>query len=291
MSSNKRLIICAAPAGVGTGSNFGMQTVDFAAHNLIKRLGLEQKAEIHRPWPALSPELGGDPQTETFDRWPTEFTTSIDRGQIKDGDLVLTWGDFQLGHDYQIQSAKRYSNIQKQLGRVTDSDQAMDWALDYFLMRKALDKKITLGCFGTTLFQNSVSDWVSEPYRGSLETYLSSCSFMKFRDPYSSWSISRMMNQENQSLWGVDCALLNTREELLSLPRSEAGCLIEPGSVGVYFGRSSKKFSYLALGKFLKKASKVFEADLDWIPWNQFSGGKLFARRPRLLSKPMVNIG
>ena len=267
-----------------------MQTVDFAAHNLIQRLGIDSRAQIHRPWPALMKAMGGNPKLESLDSWPTNFQTDSTRQTIQNGDLLLTWGDFQLGHDYQTQSAKRYRQIQAQHGNRVSEEEALDWSFDYFLLKSALEKEIDTACFGTTLFQNSMRDWAHSRYRNAIENYFDSCVFAKFRDPYSSWSHSKLTNTSDQGNWGIDCALLNTREELLSIPATDVTSNLTRGGIGVYLGRSSKRFSKLRFAKFLRLISKKFEAPLHWIPWNQFTGGKLFSKRPRLLNSPLVNI-
>ncbi|MGY8908673.1 MAG: hypothetical protein ACKVIG_02260, partial [Flavobacteriales bacterium] len=46
----KKIIISCAPAGTGRGSNLGMNTVDFAIENIVKKNNLEDYVSINRPW-------------------------------------------------------------------------------------------------------------------------------------------------------------------------------------------------------------------------------------------------
>ena len=268
----------------------GMHTVDFAAHNLIKRLNLSTRAEIHRPWPAVSEEQGGNPQVEQLDKWPTQFISQPDRNQINSDDLVLSWGDFQLGRDYQLQSSKRYQKILKNRGIHISASQALDWCYEYFMLQDVLkNNDVSVASFGTTLFQNNMRDWCEPRYKSAIDRYFQNCSFAKFRDPYSAWCASKILDVDPQSLWGVDSALLNTPEELLGIKNTGYAEQLPKGMIGVYLGRSSRNFSKFRLGTMVKQLSNSLGSPLFWLPWNRFTGGRLFARRPRLLNSPFIN--
>lgn len=287
----KRLIICCAPAGVGTGANLGMQTVDFAAHNLVERLELTDRAEIHRPWEALSKSLGGDESIKKQDVWPTKMKTCMDREFVQPGVLLLSWGDFQLGYDYQIQSARRYCQIQEKLGNHITPQAGLDWCYRYFLLDDVVKREdVEIATFGTTLFQNRMGDWTQPRYHDAIDRYFNRCRFSKFRDPYSAWVAERIVSDSSGGHHGVDCALLNSPNELLSIPASGFHETVNAGMIGVYLGRSSKTLSLRHFSRFLRGLTTRLGSKLFWLPWNRFSGNKLFAKRPRQLQRPFLSM-
>ena len=282
--TNRRLLIHCAPSGVGTGSNFGMQTVDFAAHNLLQRLGLGDRGKLLHPWKPLDVAAGGDPDLLELDKWPCEFEIS-DESTAQSGDLVLSWGDFQLGYDYQIQSAKRYQQIKGYAGETVSSKDAIDWCYKTFLMENRLENTgIDVGSFGTTLFQNGMADWCDERYRPAIDRYLSQAKILGFRDPYSAWSSARFRDASSGAFWGSDAAFLNSPEELSTVEASGYSDQISSNTIGLYIGRSTRNTSVWGLSRLVKKMSKRLGCGQIWIPWNRFSGGRLFKRIPRSLN-------
>lgn len=268
-----------------------MRTVDFAAHNLIERLGLQDRAELRSPWKPIDTRLGGDKATERFDVWPSVHQIVDGHATLEPGDLVLSWGDFQLGFDYLAQSAQRYREVSLGTGRSLSGKDPLDWSYQYFLLQGILGRKgIGVASFGTTLFQNTMTDWANERYYSAISQYLDACEFALFRDPYSAWVAGQITGQPRERHWGIDAAILNEACDFDVLPSSSAWEQVPSGAVGVFLGRSTRSLSKWAFAKLAKQMSKRLGCSLWWLPWNYFSGSRLFRKRSRIVQKPLLDI-
>ena len=102
---SKKLYFNCAPNGIGHGSNFGMQTVDFAIHNILKSLKNNDKILLTSPWSAYS----DDSQMLKLKARDNSLQNLLyGLSQFEDlsaGDAVFLLGRFSWGADYQVQSA------------------------------------------------------------------------------------------------------------------------------------------------------------------------------------------
>ncbi|MGH2563297.1 MAG: hypothetical protein ACRDE5_02210, partial [Ginsengibacter sp.] len=151
----KKIYFNCAPNGIGHGSNFGMQTVDFAIYNILKSLKKNNDIILTTLWNAYSND-SEMLRLKERDNFPTEFSYNLSQfDELSPGDAVFYWGDFQWGADYQVQSAYRlkknifrepYSNDDFKFKRIIENR---------FLLRNFFEKKseeIEIFSYGTTLF-------------------------------------------------------------------------------------------------------------------------------------------
>ena len=274
----KRILFNCAPSGIGNGANFGMQTVDYAAHNLMSRLGLsKEQAIITHPWRHLQRDVCSNRASEEFDKWPMVYQETWGDLSPRKDDLVLVWGDFQLGLDYQVQSARRFQSISRKRGVGVTDGEAIDWAYRAFLLEDILaDNNVNVATYGTTLFQNGMCDWTDSRYVNAVSNVLSRSIFSKFRDPYSAWVADRLTGHLGENHWGIDAAFLNSPSELLDLPTLQSPAHRHSSTVGVYFGRSTANLKISKVSLFVRQLARIISADCMWIPWDHFSGGNLF---------------
>lgn len=276
--------ISCAPAGVGSGSNLGMNTVDLAIENIVKENKLTDSVEINRPWNSyVKDESGNYPKYMDRDFLNKNIHYNNLR-LINDNELpsaVFYWGDFQHGLDYQLQTSKRLKKISSKYNLDTSSTQT-EWlqkAKDYFLLNNYFKKgelPFKVAMYGVTLFQNGLNDYLDKEYLENLKWLYSKAVFAKSREAYSANAIAMLREDFEQSFLGVDCALLNTKEELVNLPRNNPLPFNDfEGNIGISFGRSTKQLSKLNLLKFINGLSKKLKKDTINIPWSYFSGGLL----------------
>jgi hypothetical protein len=149
----------------------------------------------------------------------------------------------------------------------------------YFLLQDYYkDEKLPfkLAMYGVTLFQNGLNDYLKDDYYGNLKWLYENATFCKTRENSSANMNGVLRNDFDTNYLGVDCALLNTKKELLSLPQlNPKEFTVYKDNIGVFFGRSTKKTSRISNIKFLNKISKKLNKELVNIPWNYFSGGLL----------------
>ena len=272
------ITFCCAPAGVGSGANLGMRTVDLAAYNTIVRTGVD--AKIKHPWEAVSQRLGARQETVDLDRWPS-FTLEYTDNDTNHGAYPLFWGDFQHGHDYQVQSSKRFQEVQRKLGKTVSSAEAIDWCYNYFLQENS-SKDSRFGSFGTTLFQNNGRDWADSRYYSAIEAFLKRADICRFRDPYSAWCVKQLRNDFETNYHGVDAAMLNTRQELLDIENTGVTEKIgDESRLGLFIGRSTKEISWLGLSKLVSRLANGTGTTPTWIPWSYHASG-LLAGRPKI---------
>lgn len=278
-----KIIISCAPAGTGSGSNLGMNTVDFAIENIVKENKIENFVEINRPWQSYFPNENGNYPSHKEKDFPVSNVVYNNLQLIKENELpkaIFYWGDFQHGLDYQLQTAKRLKQVSQKIHLEPLSDiELLQRSRNYFLLynfykRNELPFKICM--YGVTLFQNGLNDYLNEDYYKNLKWLYKNAIFSKTRESYSANIISNLKEDYNTSFLGVDCALLNTKEELMSLPLNNPKEFNAYNSnIGVFFGRSSKRLSKLCLLKFINTISKKLNKEVVNIPWNYFSGGLL----------------
>lgn len=280
----KKIKISCAPAGTGTGSNLGMNTVDFAIENIVKENGLEKFVEINRPWESYFKDKNGNyPEYKERD-FPLKNIHYNDFKILNDKELpkaIFYWGDFQHGLDYQVQTALRLKQVAKKKGWSIDNSKNdyLQKSKDYFLLNKFYNKKelpFEVAMYGVTLFQNGLNDYLDNDYFENLKWLYKKAIFSKSRESYSANMISSLKNNYENSFLGVDCALLNTKEELINLPQNKPEEFNNyKNNIGVFFGRSTKSLSKLKLLKFINNISNRLNKDVLNIPWNYFSGGLL----------------
>lgn len=276
--------ISCAPAGVGTGSNLGMNTVDLAIENIVKENKLTDSVQINRPWSSYVNDKSGNYPPHMERDFLNENIRYSNLRLIEDNEspsAVFYWGDFQHGLDYQVQTAKRLKKIAGKYNLNTSTSQS-EWqnqARDYFLLHnyfKKDDLPFQVAMYGVTLFQNGLNDYLNEDYYENLKWLYNKAAFVKSRESYSANMISMLKNDYQNSYLGVDCALLNTKEELLSQPRINPLAFDNfQGNIGISFGRSSKRLSRVNLLRFINNLSKRLKKDTINIPWSYFSGGLL----------------
>lgn len=280
----RKIIISCAPAGTGNGSNLGMNTVDFAIENIVKENNLEDAIEINRPWESYLADKNGN--------YPSYMERDFPLGKIHYNNFklidntvlpkaVFYWGDFQHGLDYQIQTAGRLKQVAHKKGWDINlnEDAILQSVKDYFLLNNSFKNKelpFDVAMYGVTLFQNGLNDYLNKGYFENLKWLYKNAIFSKSRESYSANTISLLRDNYKDSFLGVDCALLNTKEELTNLPQ------LKPeefkgysNNIGVFFGRSTKRLSKLKLLKFINKISGKLNKNVINIPWNYFSGGLL----------------
>lgn len=281
----KKIVVSCAPAGTGSGSNLGMNTVDFAIENIIKENKLEDFVSVNRPWESYFPDAKN--------KYPSHMERDFELGNIHYNNFnlideekelpkaVLYWGDFQHGLDYQVQTAKRLKKVATKKGWFKNlyDAQFLEKSKDYFLLNNFFKKgelPFDVAMYGVTLFQNGLNDYLNEEYYENLKWLYENSIFSKTRESYSANTIASLKNNYKDSFLGVDCALLNTKEEMLSLTQNQPKEFDNfDGNIGVFFGRSTKSLSKLKLLNFLNKISKKLDKDLVSLPWNYFSGGLL----------------
>lgn len=272
---SKKIYISCAPSGLGQGSNYGMLTVDFAIYNIVKNIP-NKNIILSSPWVSYSDEACVQ-ALKKRDNFPMHFSYDLAQfDKLDEGDAVFFWGDFQWGYDFQVQSASRLQkSISNKIGGPIG--RAFEKIKKRFLLKELYVKKFDkfdLMSYGTTLFQNRMSDLSNVEYADNLKWLINKAKFIKFRDSYSSTYAAGVRNDFKNSYLGLDAALLNTKEELLSLAgpdTSFANSYIS--NIGYYFGRSSKAFPKYYVVRFLKQIGKITGKKLIKIPWNYFSSG------------------
>lgn len=280
----KKTVVSCAPAGVGRGSNLGMNTVDFAAYNIIKERNLQDRVLLCRPWASYWPENERElKRSIELDAWPMEFAYSLEGLAGGDFDNVLYWGDFQHGKDFSVQSAKRMKQAFASQGRPMSEAKCYEICKRYFMLNEGLDKVSNLGMFGGTLFQNGLNDYNDLQYTSQLERLYTKSNFVRVRDAYSASRARHIRNDFNTSYLSTDAALLNTRAELMSVSKTGAEILNSYNEqIGIFFGRYTKSFPFGAVCAFIRRLKKRMGKSTLWLPWNRFSAGLLGSSNLRL---------
>ena len=281
----KKIIISCAPAGVGTGSNLGMNTVDFAMENIVKEYKLENDVEINRPWDSYFKDKNGKyPKYKDYD-FPLVDVNYNDFNLVQSDSetpkLIFYWGDFQHGKDFVKQTSIRLKRVAQNQGWNIEMnpESLIKKVSEYFLLKKFYDRgklPFDVAMYGVTLFQNGMNDYIDDDYFKNLKWLYQNSIFAKSRESYSANMISRLKEDYKHSFLGVDCALLNKKEELLSLPTTDSKYFNDfEGKIGIFLGRSSKRLSRFGLVKFINSISKKTNKNVVNIPWGYFSGGLL----------------
>ena len=283
--SNNIYVSC-APAGVGSGANTGMNTVDFAIHSILGELKAFERVKLVRPWPAYidSNERGLSRQKE-LDNWPMQFDYSMDVFNDPGTSHCIYWGDFQHGRDYIYRSAERLQSVLQLNGKQMSFEDSYARCADHFLLRsrRLSNDMPEVGSFGGTIFQNGATDYADPTYRDDLVAIFTNATLLKLRDPYSAYKASAIRNDFSTSYLGVDPAFLNTPAELLGLvSASPAEAEIYDGAIGVFLGRSSRSFPWISLGSFLRRLSRNLRLRSAWIHWERHSGDLLANSRRKL---------
>jgi hypothetical protein len=282
-----KLSIRCAPAGLGAGTNLGMNTVDLAAHSILKEHGLLNQVELTRPWGVYNSKAKGyNEKIELTDRWPMRFNHPAELVELKPAENVLFWGDFQHGWDYQQQSSQRLLSLIKNKGQESTFEECYNWCLKYFMLEgdPYLGAGSRVGAYGGTLFQNRLSDYQDSRYISQLEKLYKSAAFIRVRDPYSAWKVNCIRNEFDKQFLAPDAAMLNKVEEISLLDQACPKELSQfDGAIGLYFGRSTKNFPWLGASLFINKLRSNLGAPAVWVPWDRHSGG-LFASHHFTLS-------
>lgn len=271
-----KLIIHCAPSGVGTGSNLGMLTVDYAIQNIIKEIKAEDKIDIWSPWSPYNQTIEAIKNKERDNFNLNHKYNFSDYEKIRSDHTIFFWGDFQWGRDYQIQSSRRILD-QKISGNSTELEQL---SYNRFMLSKLYQENsnVNIMSYGTTLFQNRILDYQDEKYISNLEWLVKSAQFVKFRDPYSAFICEHLRQDYDTNYWGLDAAMLNTKNELLSLSKDEFTNQYQ-GQIGYFFGRSTGGYPLFHTAVFLNKLKKKLNKNIIRLPWANFSGSKLFVSR------------
>ena len=275
----KRIVVSCAPAGTGRGSNLGMNTVDYAMHNIVQQSGLSDKVELYRPWPSYVPDKNGNfPEYFPRDIFPMKFNYSYAQvGGENKKDALIYWGDFQHGKDYHLQSSKRLESILSMQGIKETAENCLDLTRKYFLLQDNFEEKslpFKIGIYGGTLFQNNIKDYLHKSYIENLKWLYNSAAFVKVRDVYSANMVNYLRDNYENNYLGVDAALLNKKEELLALPKlSPQEFESYQGAIGIYFGRSTKSFPTQSTVRFINELSMKMNTNIVNIPWGYFSSG------------------
>lgn len=276
----RKVVIRCAAAGIGKGSNLGMNTVDYAIYNIIQNNEvLRDKVILSRPWPSYIKDSNGNyPEYQLRDDFPMEFWYDyMDKTQEHEKSGLVFWGDFQHGYDYHIQASKRLKHVSSLIGISKTQAECGDITRDYFLLRDHFQKRklpYPVLMYGGTFFQNSLKDYFDDEYFSNLKWLYKNASFAKVRDPYSASIVNQITGNYEKNYLGVDAALLNTKEELLSLPQLNSPQLnIFEESIGVYFGRSTKGFPKKHALQLISEFSKEMATKIVNIPWAYFSSG------------------
>ena len=282
--------------------NPGMASVDYAAYVICRDAGILDRVSFRRPWPTYGPDANGSlPWQASRDRSPVVFNYGFADGHnLKSGDQLFYWGDFQHGRDYLSKSCIRARSLSKEAMAFSDAE-LKDAVYQHFMCEKFLDAgnggRAKIYLFGGTLFQNSQDDLNDERYLIALRNLLKESELRAFRDAPSTLMAENVLRINGTGTLGTDAALLNTSEELLELSLEEemGHASGYTGACGVFFGRSSSVFPFRRLSLFLRTLCKSLGVPLAWIPWDAFSGGKLFySRLHRIdgrvaMSKPLEN--
>lgn len=293
----KKVVVSCAPAGTGSGSNLGMNTVDLAIENIVKENNIQNFVEINRPWPSYIPDQKGNfpfykDRDFSFNTIHYNNLQLLDKTALPKA--VFYWGDFQHGLDYQIKTASRLKQVAIKLNLDIDfsKEGLIRKVKNYFLLQEYFKNEnlpFEVCMYGVTLFQNGLNQYLDGDYMDNLKWLYRNASFAKTRESYSANTISFLKGDYNNSFLGVDCALLNTKEELTSLPQlSPQEFKHFNENIGVFFGRSTRKLPRLKLLKFINRLTKKMKKEAIKIPWNYFSGG-LLADSLGIFSKGVQN--
>ena len=106
MNKGKIIVKC-APSGMGKGANLGMLTVDYAIFNILKEYNLKNNIEVRSLWSPYDESPLGQ-RLKANDSFGLNMQYGLTHNEdLREGDTLFYWGDFQWGYDFQIQSAKR----------------------------------------------------------------------------------------------------------------------------------------------------------------------------------------
>lgn len=259
-------VFCALPPE----RNTGMATVDLAAHTRLRALAGDAKVTLY---------TYGSAGIYTYQKGELPFDhvdVLKEPEAFLNADAWVYWGDFVHTRAYWMQDRGAWD--EQTAGMTPDAlarwqeEQFNAYSRFLFLTGKNAQERAKAIVFGSTLITTTARDALDGLYWPAFKQFFSQAGMVLLRDALSAAKISPLRGM--QASQGCDCAFLLTPEDITLLPGYSVPA--SRGGVGVFFGRSPKKW---AMMKFAKSLAGQAGQELKWIPW---FGTR---RKSRLLAK------
>lgn len=257
-------IVLATPPGF----NAGMTATELALVAFLRRHDLQAHAQCYQ-LVRFADRLAHLPPAER-DAAQARAETGIDylpafehRDAIAASDAVLFWADYLHMGIYLRELAKLVADDPKSVLLLAAANDAT--------LRRTIS-------FGTTLLFNTPRDEADASYAVPLRRFLTRAKRVWVRDAQSAARVAHLRHDYETGYFGVDCALLLTRDDVLRNAAARGiGTPAEPGSVLLFCGREPP-----ARGALLDVATTLGGAlgrRVRWLPWGD--GGAFPVSGPR----------
>ena len=244
----KIAVICASPPGI----NPGMDSVDYAFWNLIKKNGINEFIQFWNLYPANRRFL--DKQKKVAIPYAI-IPQNKEFFESQQG--VLYWGDFLHMRQYHQAVSRRLVN-----SGAYSIENAENRTRNIFLQAdqkfEVLRRTIT---FGSTLVFNNLMDETYSPYSSALERFLKNCKASWFRDVYSAFKVSHLLSDFKFNHLGIDCATLIDPSQIQALQETN----VSNDEVGIFIGRTSNNVETMV--SFSNEVAKALSCKLVWLKW------------------------
>ncbi|HEX3463715.1 MAG TPA: polysaccharide pyruvyl transferase family protein [Candidatus Elarobacter sp.] len=277
MDSGRLAIVLATPPGF----NPGMAVTELALAAFLRRHGWENAARCYRIM-TLDDRLGllppeqrarAAPGADTGLRYHSAFAAF---DEIRASDGVLYWADFlhMAGYVRHLEElfARRGIAAGAQLAQLLLLDGAAE---------DVLAKSVT---FGTSLLFNTLHDERDAAYGTALRRFLRDAKRVWVRDALSAARVAHLRGDYDTGYFGVDCALLLSREDVLR-EAAEPGAPCEPhdaGSVLAFFGREPSAREQLTT--VAVEMGRALDRPVCWLRWGDSGGFPHLQPRPETIA-------
>ncbi len=223
--------------------NPGMTATELALLAFLDRHGWLQQARFYRSMSTAErlAHLPLEHPSVIERRGPTgiAYRSLLDEyDSAVDADVVLFWADFL--HMGQFVRGM-HTVFAKHLAERGDAREPAAVLRDLYLLAGAEPDALarTLS-FGTTLLFNTFRDWADASYAESLRRFLRSAKRVWVRDAMSAAQVAQLRRDYDRGYFGVDCALLLNRADVLGGARFDTGSQ-GAGEILTFFGRGEEQ--------------------------------------------------
>jgi len=139
--------------------------------------------------------------------------------------------------------------------------------------------------FGTTLLFNTLRDEADSSYAVPLRRFLTKAKRVWVRDAFSAAKVAHLRNDYETSHFGVDCALLLTRDDALrNAAERDIATPEKPGSILAFFGRDSAARDGLV--QVAMNLGAALGRPVRWLPWGDTGAFPELRPRPDMFAGP-----
>lgn len=272
--SSPRIAVLVATA---PGFNPGMMVTELALAIFLRRHGWMGRTSVFRLRETSESSFASD-AFETQHEDVFEYLSGREHyDSIVSSSLILLWADFlHMAQYLREREVILAENLKSDAGS-TDAGIAVR---KLFLLADANDSVLrrTIS-FGTTLLFNTIPDEADPSYGVPLRRLFGSARRIWVRDALSAARVAHLRDDYATGYFGIDCALLLRREDVLA-----EGDSLEPTDAAlskdvlVFFGRDPTLRD--GLNHVATELARHFERSLRWVPWGDRGAF------PRLQSAP-----